>query len=112
MIPPNRRVEFLTRTSLNDCWRPQPKSRRNSARAAGTAPTAYAPCLVRYSDCVGCAAACGDDRIRGFIQPDRRTIRGSGPRDGRDASLAFTYQQWRAATAKTPIALLANHHFV
>ena len=41
-----------------------------------------------------------------------RTIRGSRPRDGRDASLASTHEQWRAAAAKTPLALLADHHFV
>src|SRR5437667_3159261 len=108
----NRNLQVLARNTLNDCWRPQPKSGRDFARAAGAAAAAYAPCLVRDSDCVGCAAARGDDRFRRFVQPDGRTIRRSRPRDGRDASLGSTYEQCGAAAAKTPTALLADHHFV
>src|SRR5215813_436382 len=74
MIPSNyranRTLQFLARKTLYDCWHSQPKSRRNSAGAAGAAAAAFAPCLVCDSDCLGGSPARGNHRVRRPVQPE------------------------------------------
>src|SRR5437764_1116464 len=73
---------------------------------------AHAARAVCDSNCVSRSVERGDDWHGRPVQPNRGTICRSGPRDGRDPSMAPADERRYPAPAKTAVALLAHYCLV
>ena len=99
----NRKLQFLARNTFNDCWRPQ-----LSLEETLLEPPALPPPPTRHALFVILIALAALLHVATIGSGDLYSqtegqYAGSRPRDGRDASLASTHEQWRAAAAKTPL---------
>src|SRR5262249_45177522 len=106
------RVKFLARNVLHDCWHPDPKSRRNFARAAGPAAAAHTPRLVSVSYKVARANTDRDDWPGYFKRQKKGKIPRPPPKKVRAPQMPPTPQWGAPPPEKTADALLAHHRFV